>query len=179
VKLAYIIRAHMAPEQLARLVRRLDRPDAAFYIHVNGRTDDSVFAEMRSALSGKDNVTWLPRLDCYWAGFSLVRATLRGIDAILADGTPPDYALLLTGQDYPLRPTIEIEDFLRRHAGSNFLHHFRLPNAGWAYENGGLNRIRYVYFERIRFRNICFGCLWCSAVSLPGSSRTEGWRSGR
>src|SRR4051794_27957722 len=112
MRLDYLIRAHMAPEQLARLVCRLDADDSRFYIHVNRRTDDEVFEAMRSHLSGRENVTWLPRVACYWGGFSLLKATLVGIEAILATGDLPDHAILLSGQDYPLRPVAEIEAYL-------------------------------------------------------------------
>jgi len=152
MKLAYLIRAHTAPEQLARLVDRLDEGQARFYVHVNRLTDDEVFGEMRSRLAGRENVTWLPRVACYWGGFSLLQATLVGIDAILASGDLPDHAVLLSGQDYPLRPPSEIEEHLVARRGRNLLHHFALPAAEWAGEGGGLNRLRYPHFERVRYK---------------------------
>jgi hypothetical protein len=152
MRIDYLIRAHTAPEQLARLVQRLDEGDARFYVHVNKLTDDETFEAMKQALGGRDNVVWLPRVACYWGGFSLLEATLVGIEGILASGDPPDYAILLSGQDYPLRPPREIEAFLEARRGRNFLHHFRLPADGWAGEGGGLNRVRYPYFERIRYK---------------------------
>jgi hypothetical protein len=152
MRIDYLIRAHTAPEQLARLVQRLDEGDARFYVHVNKLTDDETFEAMKQALGGRDNVVWLPRVACYWGGFSLLEATLVGIEGILASGDPPDYAILLSGQDYPLRPPREIEAFLEARRGRNFLHHFHLPAEGWAGEGGGLNRVRYPYFERIRYK---------------------------
>lgn len=152
MRIDYLIRAHTAPEQLARLVQRLDEGDARFYVHVNKLTDDETFEAMKQALGGRDNVVWLPRVACYWGGFSLLEATLVGIEGILASGDLPDYAILLSGQDYPLRPPREIEAFLDARRGRNFLHHFRLPAEWWAGEGGGLNRVRYPYFERIRYK---------------------------
>jgi hypothetical protein len=152
VRIDYLIRAHTAPEQLARLVRRLDEPEARFYVHVNQLTDDATFARMQEGLAGRDNVVWLPRVACYWGGFSLLQATLVGISAIVAGGDLPDRALLLSGQDYPLVPTSAIAAHLAARPGRNLLHHFTLPAPQWARERGGLNRLRYPYFERIRFR---------------------------
>lgn len=152
MRIDYLIRAHTAPEQLARLVRRLDEGDARFYVHVNKLTDDATFEAMQQGLAGRDNVVWLPRVACYWGGFSLLQATLVGIEAILASGDPPDYAILLSGQDYPLQAPSEIEAFFEARRGRNFLHHFRLPAEEWAGEGGGLNRVRYPYFERIRYK---------------------------
>ena len=152
MRIDYLIRAHTAPEQLARLVQRLDERDARFYVHVNRLTDDETFEAMQQGLAGRDNVVWLPRVACYWGGFSLLEATLVGIEGILASGDLPDYAILLSGQDYPLRSAAEIEAFLEARRGRNFLHHFRLPAEWWAGEGGGLNRVRYPYFERIRYK---------------------------
>ena len=133
-------------------MQRLDGRDARFYVHVNRLTDDETFEAMQQGLDGRDNIVWLPRVACYWGGFSLLEATLVGIESILASGNPPDYAMLLSGQDYPLRSRAEIEGYLEARRGRNFLHHFRLPAAEWAGEGGGLNRLRYPYFERIRYK---------------------------
>jgi hypothetical protein len=152
MRIDYLIRAHTAPGQLVRLVQRLDRDGARFYVHVNRLTDDGVYDAMRAGLAGRGNVVWLPRVACYWGGFSLVQATLVGLDAILASGDPPEHALLLSGQDYPLRPTAAITAYLEARRGRNLLHHFRLPSDDWAAEDGGLKRLRYPYFERIRYK---------------------------
>ena len=148
----YLIRAHTAPKQLARLIGRLDEGDVRFYVHVNALTDDETFRAMRAGLESRGNVVWLPRVPCYWGGFSLLRATLVGIEAILAAGDLPDHALLLSGQDYPLATPREIDAYLSARRGRNLLHHFHLPAVEWTGEGGGLNRLRYPYFERIRYR---------------------------
>ena len=70
---------------------------------MNRLTDDETFETMQQGLDDRDNIVWLPRVACYWGGFSLLEATLVGIESILASGNPPDYAMLLSGQDYPLR----------------------------------------------------------------------------
>lgn len=152
MRIDYLIRAHAAPEQLARLVERLDGGDVRFYIHINSLTDDEVFEAMRARLAGCDHVTWLPRVACRWGGFSLLQATLVGIEGILASGDLPDHALLLTGQDYPLKPPAEIQAHLAERQGRNLLHHYHLPSPEWAAEDGGLKRLRYPYFERIRYK---------------------------
>lgn len=152
MRIDYLIRAHTAPEQLTRLVRRLDEGDVRFYVHVNRRTSKETFAAMQAGLAGRENVVWVPRVPCYWGGFTLLRATLVGIQAIVASGAPPDHAVLLSGQDYPLKPPAEIDAYLAARRGRNLLHHFRLPAAEWSGEGGGLNRLRYPHFERVRYK---------------------------
>ena len=152
MRIDYLIRAHTAPEQLARLVGRLNEGDVRFYVHVNQLTDEETFAAMQAGLAGRENVVWVPRVKCYWGGFSLLRATLVGIESILASGDLPDHAVLLSGQDYPLRPPTEIERYFAARNGRNLLNHFRLPAPEWAGEGGGLNRLRYPHFERARYK---------------------------
>jgi hypothetical protein len=152
MRIDYLIRAHTAPEQLERLVGRLNEGDVRFYVHVNQLTDEGTFAVMQAGLAGRENVVWVPRVKCYWGGFSLLRATLVGIESILASGDLPDHAVLLSGQDYPLRPPTEIERYFAARNGRNLLNHFRLPAPEWAGEGGGLNRLRYPHFERARYK---------------------------
>jgi Core-2/I-Branching enzyme len=153
MKLAYLIRAHHRPAQLARLVRRLEHDDASFYIHVSGRTSQETHSAMRSALGDAPNVHWTRRVTTYYGGFSLVKATLVSIEEIAREDPLPDYTILLSGQDYPLKPPGEIASFLARHAGKSFVHHFPLPShRDWPDEDGGLDRIRYWHFERVAYR---------------------------
>jgi hypothetical protein len=151
VKLTYLIRAHHKPRQLARLIRRLRAEDVSFAIHVDARAPDSVFSQMRSELADVPEVEWLPRVRTYYAGFSLVEAVLVGLRRLAAD--PPDAAVLLSGQDYPLRPGAEIRRFLAEGAGRSYLEYFRLPTGDhWPGERGGLDRIEHVHFEHLRLR---------------------------
>lgn len=149
---AYLIRAHQRPDQLARLVDRLSTPNASFHIFVSARTPDDVFASMRQGLAGRDDVHWVERIPAYYSGFSLVRSTLDGLAAIARTGPLPPHVVILSGQDYPLRPAAEIEELLAGRAGESLVEHFPIPSDRWADENGGLDRIRRLHFERIHYR---------------------------
>jgi Core-2/I-Branching enzyme len=153
VPIAYLILAHKRPLQLARLVDRLRTPNSRFFVHVSARTPDDTYAAMQSAVGDTPEVHWLPRVPVYYGGFSLVRATLFGIQAILRDEPRPGHAVLLSGQDYPLCPAAEIERYLAARPGISFLHSFRIPaHNRWPDEDGGLDRIRGYYLERISYR---------------------------
>ena len=148
--LAYVIRAHHRPAQLARLVERLATGDASFYVHVDARASQAIYDDMRQRLRGRDDVRWTPRVKTYYGGFSHVRSLLSGLSEV---DTVPEHVVLLSGQDYPLRAAAEIEQTLRARAGESLLEHFRIPaHDRWPDENGGLDRIRYVHLERLRYR---------------------------
>lgn len=152
MKIAYLIRAHYAPAQLGRLVDRLDSENAAFFIHISARTSGGTLSKMQEAVGERANVQWVERVATYYAGFSLVQSTLVGLRAIAA-AEPTSHTVILSGQDYPARPTPEIEKFLRQRPGESFVKYFALPAADeWPDEDGGLDRIRYRYFERVNYK---------------------------
>jgi hypothetical protein len=151
VTLAYLIRAHHRPSQLARLVDRLTADGAHFYVHVSAGTSAATFAEMQAALRDRGDVTWTPRIETRYGGFSLLRATLEAL-RLIAEAGAARHVVQLSGQDYPLRPGPAIVDAFERRAGESLLVHFALPADEWADEHGGLDRIRYFHVERIRYR---------------------------
>jgi len=142
VKLGFIVLAHHYPEQLGRLVRQLAAPQARFFVHVDRGAARAVWAAMRNALADIERVTWLPRYYTHWGSFALVRAALAGLRAALAEGC--DYALLLSGQDYPVQPVAALEAFLARSGGASFIHLRPLPDGDWPREGAG--RIERWYF---------------------------------
>jgi hypothetical protein len=159
---AYVISAYKLPDQLVRLVRRLATPDASFAIHVDAKTPAGVYARMVDGLRDLPSARFVERHACHWGGFGHVRATLKGIERLVRDEVPFDYVVLLTGQDYPLRPAAAIERFLAEADGRSFMSHWPLPHEPWA-GRGGLDRI-----ER---RHL----LWRRAhVSLPARRRLPG-----
>jgi hypothetical protein len=136
MKIAYLILAHAQPQQLGRLVHRLDSPDARFYIHIDANTPETTFTAMQAAAP---QACWIPRQPCRWGGFSLVDASLRLIEAALADGC--DWLVLLSGQDYPLKHPDEIARTL---AASPFAAHLDIqPDFAVGY------RWQYWHFEKI------------------------------
>jgi Core-2/I-Branching enzyme len=139
VQLAYLVSAYKLPEQLVRLVSRLSTPRCHFFIHVDRQTDDVVFHRMAEPLMAFPNVHFLERHASYYGGFGHVRATLKGIDALLRMNLRFDYVVLLTGQDYPIKSNDEIERFLDARHGQTFLEHVALPFDEWT--EGGLDRI--------------------------------------
>jgi hypothetical protein len=121
VRLGYIIVAHTLPDHLVRLVRRLESDCARFFIHVDARAQGDMMEVVERELGGAPHVRLLPRHRVEWAAFSQVEAALEGINALLDWPERLDYGILLTGQDYPLRPPALIESRLEEADGRSFL----------------------------------------------------------
>ncbi|MDQ3997000.1 MAG: beta-1,6-N-acetylglucosaminyltransferase [Gemmatimonadota bacterium] len=145
MRVAYVILAHRLPEQLVRLVRRLNTPRALFLIHINRRSDDAVCRTARAGLAELDNAVFLRRHRLYWGSFGHVRATIEGLDELHRRSAQFDYVALLTGQDYPIKPVSVIERKLADSGGASFMAYDRLPG-GWT---DGMERITHWHSRRI------------------------------
>ena len=76
MKIAYIILAHRLPNQLVRLVSRLEAPSVSFFIHIDANTDDATYSEMLDGLIHRHNVHLLPRHRCSWGGLGNCRGNI-------------------------------------------------------------------------------------------------------
>lgn len=154
MKIAYIILAHRYPEQLIRLILRLNNNDASFFIHVDKKTKDEIYYQIVNGLNGLPNVYFLKRYRCYWGDFNIAKATIEGIKEVVKSGQDFDYVILLSGQDYLIKPPKEIEEFFQNNKGKEFMEFFALNSTNPWTEQGGeyqaLNRIKYWHF---RFRS--------------------------
>jgi hypothetical protein len=138
MRIAYVLTVHKNPAQVGRLLRRLATDNAVFVLHVDQRAGDDVDAAIRQEVADLP-AEFVPRHRCFWGGFGFVRGALKGIERLLARGIPFDHVVLLSGQDYPLRPAAAIERFFAEAPDRSFMHVERLPTSFW--RRGGFTRI--------------------------------------
>jgi hypothetical protein len=154
MRLAYFLLAHRFPEQLARLVARLDDGRASFFVHIDRRVPDPEFRRFREALAGFKSATFVERYPCYWGRLNIVRGVLAGIRAAVESGAEFDYAAQISGQDYPIKPPAGVAEFLKRNAGAEFMEAFDLekPNR-WTNDLGPYQAMNRVRQWHLRFRS--------------------------
>jgi hypothetical protein len=140
VKVAYLIAAHGRLEQLERLIRRLDDVDTTFVVHVDLRAGKEQYADLLRRTADLTSVHYVDRHLGHWGGFGVVRAALKSIRYLVDEQVPFDYAALLSGQDYPLRPPSGIRRSLADAADASFMAYHALPFSGWG-KRGGLDRV--------------------------------------
>jgi hypothetical protein len=176
VRIAYIISAYKQPDLLLRLIDRLNENTTNFLVHVDKKTDQHIFDRIVNGTRHMPNVRLLERHYCYWGDFGHVLATLKGIDEIYRKHIPFDYAVLLTGQDYPIKTNRQIHGFFEHSSGKSFMAYFALPNSEWS--NGGLQRVERWH---LRFRDHHFEFPGTNASSirrrLPGGLKPFGGSS--
>lgn len=119
LSVVYLILAHGQPAQLGRLVTRLSAPGVRCYLHIDANTDSATFEAIKSAMPATAAVTFISRRPCRWGGFSLVAATLDLLRAARKDGF--DWAVLLSGADYPVKTPAQISTFFAETAAAGFI----------------------------------------------------------
>lgn len=121
-KVGFILLTHAKPHQIIRLVTRLnqmfDHPPIVCH------HDFSKCALPLNSFPG--NVSFVqPHLQTGWAEFSVVEATVRSLEQMYEGPSSPDWFVLLSGADYPVKSAAQILHDLN--AGSYDAHiHFEL-----------------------------------------------------
>lgn len=106
-KIAFLIAAHHQPEMLARLIARLQHPDAITIVHVDRKASLEPFRQACDT----PGVVWLDgddRVGVNWAGCTIVDAHLKLWRASLPVYPSLRRIVMLSGVDYPLRDVSEI-----------------------------------------------------------------------
>jgi hypothetical protein len=105
VRIQFLVAAHKEPAFLARLCERLlDAPGTAVHVqwdrsHAAPRLGPHPALEVQTT-----------RRSCEWGNGSQLDALLDTFDRVAAN--PFDWLVVLSGQDYPVRPVHELVDFL-------------------------------------------------------------------
>lgn len=124
MRLVYLILAHRRPELVEGLVETLSSHDSVgIYLHVDPRTDLEPFI---STASGKQIQIVRPRFRANWGSYGLVRATLSGLRFIVEREREPFFFLLLSGQDFPIKPVAAIERFFTETGSSAHMEYGRM-----------------------------------------------------
>lgn len=146
MRLAFVVLAHRAPDQVARLITALRDPASRIYLHIDSRADLAAFSR---AIEGADVI--LRRRPTRWGGPELVDVVLDGLAQSLTDGC--DYVLLISGQDFPLRTPREMTAFLGGTPDRSYIEHWSLPYDGWRL--AGRDRTDFYTFDFLGRRETC------------------------
>jgi hypothetical protein len=164
---AFIILAHKKPEQVARLLRALATPEAAFYVHIDAQADIAPF-EAAVAGTGSGNVSFVKRERSCWGSMGGVRGILNAM-AEIEKSPSIQSAHTLSGQDYPLRSSAEIAAFFKKNKDKSFVWSVPMPWANWS-GHGGMDRLtkyHVQFFRSRRVQAVCNRVLGVLARVLP------------
>lgn len=118
MRTAHLIIVHKNPEQIERLVKRLQHPDFDFYIHVDKKVNIKQFLNIGLL----KNVYFISnRVDVRWACYNTSKAILYSIVEICNSGKKYNFINHMSGQDYPLKPVEYIADFFKNNSGKEYI----------------------------------------------------------
>lgn len=110
MKVANIIIAHKNPHQLLRLINQYNGELFHNFVHIDGRCDLEPFKKVVK----HPTVTLLTkRKKLVWAGYGFVAVTLDALHLIKASKQKFFYVNLISGMDFPIKPTVDFYNFLK------------------------------------------------------------------
>jgi hypothetical protein len=128
MKVANIILCHKNPDFVGRLIKTMSHHCFDFFVHVDKKSksqDFSFIGELpRTRLVKK-------RVKVQWGSYSCIEATLNCIEEVLESKEQYGFVNILTGQDYPLKSSQFIYDFLQDHVGKSFINVETPPSIWW------------------------------------------------
>lgn len=137
MRLAILIHVHTNPEQVARLVSRLQNRDVDIYINVDGKVDIKPYIKyILNAVFLKN------RINVEWGRFSQVQQILNSFEEILSKGRDYSHVLFISGQDYPILPITQIVKYHQDNSNKSFINYYKLGNDEWSI----LMKKRYEYW---------------------------------
>lgn len=136
MKIAYLILTHGNFNHLNRLINAINDENVDIYIHV----DKKAKINFKSDLPNIHVLQDTQRVKVYWTGISTVKAILNLIRRAKTH-KEPDYYILLSGADYPIRPKQFLYDMLAQKR--EYITSLAVPN----YPHKPLTRFENFYME--------------------------------
>lgn len=122
----FLIYAHTDPRMLGILVRALQ--PYRVVVHIDLKSEIEPFLDEAADLAEFTQ----SRVPVYWADYSQVEA-MRVLVSHVADADPRAHLVLLSGQDFPVRPISSFARYLSEHPGQQFAHSFRIRDSEMKY----------------------------------------------
>ncbi|XP_069034290.1 beta-1,3-galactosyl-O-glycosyl-glycoprotein beta-1,6-N-acetylglucosaminyltransferase-like [Embiotoca jacksoni] len=127
--LAYSMVVHHKVQNFERLLRAIYTPQNIYCIHVDIKSEASVFAAIRAIASCFPNVFMVSQaVNVVYSGWPRVQADLNCMADLYHAKTKWKYFINLCGQDFPLKTNLEIVRMLRSLKGGNSLESEKMPN---------------------------------------------------
>lgn len=145
MKIALLIHVHTHPEQVARLVSRLQNADVDIYINVDAKMDITPYKKCIS-----DAIFLNNRVEVIWGRFSQVQQILNSFTEIISTGKQYSHILFISGQDYPIQPIVKILQQHKNNENKSFINYYKLGNDSWSL----LMKKRYEYWYFLPKRDI-------------------------
>lgn len=107
-------------EQSERLLRAIYRPQNYYCIHVDAKTDHTIYDAMSLIVNCFENVfLTFTRFDVQWGTMTVLEPELQCMKELWNKSASWKYFINLTGQEFPLRTNYELVRILQAYNGAN------------------------------------------------------------
>lgn len=145
MRVAHLIITYTSPFQTERMIQRMQHPEFDFYIHVDAKFP----LESHDNLKKYSNVYFIQnRVDVQWAAYSTIQAEFNGLQEILDSARTYDFISLMSGQDYPIKTTEQMQSFFDERKGKLLLK-YRAFSGEW---EEGMKRVNKYHMTDFRFK---------------------------
>ncbi|MFT9004724.1 MAG: beta-1,6-N-acetylglucosaminyltransferase [Liquorilactobacillus hordei] len=127
---AFLILAHSDPLSLRDLIKNLNNGLNHFFIHVDLKSDITTFEKELSVYINKTVFFIQDRINVSWGGFSAVKAMELLLEAALEKKTDYDHLIFLSGNDYNIRSSKEIDAYFEKNKGVEIIRSYNLSRNG-------------------------------------------------
>jgi hypothetical protein len=141
VQIAFALLAHQNPKIVERLIRTLIEAGHFVAVHYDRHSSAMEYDALAKTFEGITSVRMSRQFRVSWGQWSMVQATLHCLSLIQAAEWEPDYVYLISGSDYPIRSSAELEGFLERNRGMEFIE--CVPGDRLRWVRGGPQKERY------------------------------------
>ncbi|XP_051807021.1 beta-1,3-galactosyl-O-glycosyl-glycoprotein beta-1,6-N-acetylglucosaminyltransferase-like [Acanthochromis polyacanthus] len=126
--LAYSMVVHHKVQNFERLLRAIYAPQNIYCVHVDKKSETSVFAAIMAITSCFPNVFMVTRpVTVVYAGWTRVQADLNCMSDLYNASAEWKYFINVCGQDFPLKTNLEMVRMLRSLKGRNSMMSEPLP----------------------------------------------------
>lgn len=145
MRVAHLIITYTSPFQTERMIQRMQHPEFDFYIHVDAKFP----LESHDNLKKYSNIYFIQnRVDVQWAAYSTIQAEFNGLQEILDSARTYDFISLMSGQDYPIKTTEQMQSFFDERKGKLLLK-YRAFSGEW---EEGMKRVNKYHLTDFRFK---------------------------
>lgn len=130
VQIAYIMLCHKDPQGVIDKARQLTAVGDKVVIHFDARAPRQAFALMREALDDDPNVAFARRVKCGWGEWSLVQATLNGVEKAVSTFPDATHFYLLSGDCMAIK-TAEFAHHLLEADDLDYIESVDFFTSGW------------------------------------------------
>ncbi|WP_392534816.1 beta-1,6-N-acetylglucosaminyltransferase [Nostoc sp. C117] len=129
--IGFILLTHTKPLQIYRLINKLNR---MFNYPVIVCHHDFSICDLSVDSLSKNIFLVRPHIQTEWAGFTLVEATVKALELMYELPDAPDWFVLLSGGDYPIKTAKQILDDLGSNSYDAYIQHEKITYETYRYD---------------------------------------------